>query len=62
MTPTELKALRAELGLTQAELAAHLRISRDAVAKLENGKNKMSKPVAELARQLAEGATDSGNL
>lgn len=54
MTPTELKDLRARLGLTQAGLAEHLRISRDAVAKLESGKNHMSKPVEELARRLAE--------
>ena len=54
MTAADLRALRDRLGITQAELAGRLFISRDAVAKLEAGKNRMSKPVEELARQLSE--------
>ena len=52
MNGQELKALREHLGLSQSELAKRLFISRDAVAKLEAGKNRMSKPVEELGRQL----------
>ena len=53
MTAAELRALRDRLGITQAELAGRLFISRDAVAKIEAGVNRMSKPVEELARQIA---------
>lgn len=52
MNPIELRTLRLRLNLTQAELAQRLFISRDAVAKLEAGRNRMSKPVEELARLL----------
>lgn len=53
MNSSELKALRLCLGLSQSELAQRLFITRDAVSKLEAGKNRMSRPVEELARQLS---------
>lgn len=52
MNHIELRELRLKLGLSRREMAQRLFISRDAVAKLEAGKNRMSKPVEELARRL----------
>lgn len=60
MNADELKALRLQLKLTQAELAGKLYISRDAVAKLESGKNNMSKPVEALAIQLHNSLANQG--
>ena len=54
MNAQELKDLREHMNLTQQQLADRLFITRDAICKLEAGKNKMSKPVQELLRQLAE--------
>ncbi len=52
MNASELKTLRHTLGLTQDELGKRLGITRNAVAKLEAGHNRMSKPVAMLCQQL----------
>lgn len=43
MNGNELKALRAKLGLTQTELAQRLGVTRDAIARIEGGRNNMSK-------------------
>lgn len=53
MDAKTLKALRATLGLNQTEMGKRLGISRTTVAKLEADVNRMSKPVAILAEQLA---------
>jgi transcriptional regulator with XRE-family HTH domain len=37
MTPKQLKQIRAAMGLTQAELAARLRLWRNTVARMESG-------------------------
>lgn len=52
MDKTELKALRKQLGLTQAEIGEKLGITSDAVSMLERGKNNMSRPVGMLAEIL----------
>ncbi len=54
MDAKTLKALRTRLGLNQTDIGKRLGISRTAVAKLEAGVNRMSKPVAILAEQLAK--------
>lgn len=56
MNAEEIKALRLQLNMTQAQLAAKLRISRSAVAKIETDKNHMSAPVEELALRLKKGS------
>ena len=55
MTPDELKAARAKLGLTQPEFARVFRVSPRAVGGWEQGErngrpHKISKPVALLVR------------
>jgi DNA-binding transcriptional regulator YiaG len=48
MTPTELKAIRAKLGLSQAALAELLGVKRNTVVRWEMGKH----PMPELAVRL----------
>lgn len=55
MTPSQLKTLRASLCLTQTQMALKLGITRGQVAKIEAGERKISRPVALLALQLAQG-------
>jgi DNA-binding transcriptional regulator YiaG len=50
MTPDELRAIRAELGLTQKEVAIKLGAALDTVKKWEQGKREIPGPAAELAR------------
>ncbi len=57
MTPTELKQLRFDMGLSRKAMADKLYISPSALDKLESGKNKMSRPVEALARLLPESKT-----
>lgn len=49
MTGEELKILRKNLGLKQAEIAPLLGITVDAVSMMERGKINMSRPVEMLA-------------
>jgi transcriptional regulator with XRE-family HTH domain len=54
VTGVELKRLRTELGLTQVELAAHVGITSNSIARQERGEIGISEPVARLIRMLAE--------
>lgn len=54
MTPDEFITLRLKLGLNQREMGEKLGIRRSAVAKIEAGRNLMSKPVELLAKKLVE--------
>ena len=47
MTPAELKALRAELGLTQADLAKRLMVSVTTISRWECGRHAISENMAE---------------
>lgn len=58
MTGEELKALREKLGLSQTALAEKLFITRDAVSKLESGKNVMGRQTKALAAQLKPALPD----
>jgi len=51
MRPDELRMLRRQLGLTQAELAAALRVTMNTVARWEQGRHAIS-PLAEGALSL----------
>jgi DNA-binding transcriptional regulator YiaG len=50
MKPEQLKALRDKLGVTQAELAARLDVTRDAVTSWETGRN----PISTMTRLAVE--------
>ena len=52
MRPTELKAMRAELGLTQQQLAEALRTTRVSIARYETGARKIGGAVQVAIRQL----------
>jgi DNA-binding transcriptional regulator YiaG len=58
MTRTELKTIRAKLGLTQARLAERLGVTRNAVNQWEMGVRRIQEPTARLLQLLAS----SGNL
>lgn len=52
MTPTELKALRQSLGLTQEQLATKLRVQRNTVNRWEMGIRAISPMAALLLSKL----------
>ncbi len=52
ITPERIKAIREKLDCTQAELAAKLRVTRDAVASWEIGRSRPSGPAEVLLLQL----------
>lgn len=52
MTGKGLKQKRAQLGLTQVQLAARLGVSANAVARWERGERRISEPVARLLTLL----------
>jgi len=52
----EIRDLRSRLGLTQAELADELCLSREAIAAWETGRNGPTGPARMLLRQLEEKA------
>ena len=60
MTPTGLKRIRRELGLTQRELAALLGVGRIAVARWETGARGISEPVARLVQRIRVEAKGKG--
>lgn len=53
MTPDDIRAYREQLGLTQAQLAAHLGRSRRTIEEWENPRGK-GKPPPELPRALRD--------
>lgn len=53
MTPEQFQRLRHSIGLTQAEAAERLGVTRLAVARYETGTRKISEPVARLWTRLA---------
>lgn len=52
MTPEEIKALRARLGLTQAEFAEKLFLSKSSIVKIEAGVRSIGKRTIYFAEQL----------
>jgi transcriptional regulator with XRE-family HTH domain len=52
MTPTELKRIRKELGLTQEQLAKQLGVGQNAVARWEIGLRRISEPTVRLLRRI----------
>lgn len=52
MTPEELKKVREALGLTQAELAHHMGVAANTVARWEQGARAISTQVASHVRTL----------
>jgi DNA-binding transcriptional regulator YiaG len=56
MTPAEVKTCRNELGLTQAQLADRLGITRNTVARWEMGMHPVSAPIELLLKTLAAAA------
>ncbi len=57
MTGAELKDLRLKLNLSQSKLGEMVGISKSAVSKLENGTNRVSKPVEIHLRKLESAFT-----
>lgn len=55
MTPAELRTARASLGLTQAQLAEWLHLTRGQVVKLEAGDHPIKETLAELVRAYLAG-------
>ena len=60
MTPSEYKALRKKLGLTQAGLAARLGVTRKTVSSRENGA-KITEEAALAIRSLSSPNTERGD-
>jgi transcriptional regulator with XRE-family HTH domain len=54
MTPEELKALRASLGLTQDELAEKVGVARNTINRWEMGIRSIPEPVARLMNYLTK--------
>lgn len=52
MTPADLRALRAALGLTQLQLADRLGVSVDAIRHWEHGRRSIPEPVRRLLVSL----------
>jgi DNA-binding transcriptional regulator YiaG len=52
MDAVEMKAARARLGLTQAQLAAELGVHAMTVSKWETGQRSIPEPVARLVQRL----------
>lgn len=53
MTADELRSIRAQLGLTQAELADRIGTTRNSVARWENERVPIREPIARLVEMLA---------
>ena len=58
MNPRDVRKLRAQLGLTQAQLAAKLGTTRQQVTRWENGKHRPGRMSQMLIRSLAPQKTD----
>jgi transcriptional regulator with XRE-family HTH domain len=62
MTRTQLKIIRARMGLTQAELAEKLKMARNSVARMESGRMIITPPMALLISFVArEAGVDAVN-
>ncbi len=53
MTGIELRRLRKQLGLTQAQLAERAGVTRNTIARQERGESGIGEPLARLIRLLA---------
>lgn len=53
MTPAELRAIRARLGLTQAELAERIGVTDRSMRRYESGEHSISRPIAMLIETLS---------
>lgn len=63
MTPTEFKAIRKAMGLTQAQLAARMAYgSATRISEIENGKVPMPRLVALLMQAWGERAAHAATL
>jgi len=60
MTPTGLKRIRRQLGLSQEALARRLGVDRTTIARWELGRRGISEPVARLVRRVAAEARGKG--
>jgi len=58
MTPTGLKRIRRELGLTQEQLARALGVDRVSVARWEGGTYRITEPMARLIQRIAAEARE----
>lgn len=56
MRPKELRAIRDQMGLTQAEFAERLRIARNTVARMERSLQAITPPMELLIRYVAREA------
>jgi transcriptional regulator with XRE-family HTH domain len=62
MTRTQLKIIRARMGLTQAELTEKLKMARNSVARMESGRMIITPPMALLISFVAgEAGVDAVN-
>ena len=62
MTPKELRAIRERMGLTQAEFAERLKITRNTVARMERSLQAITPPMALLIGYVArEAGVDATN-
>lgn len=61
MTPTGLKRIRRELGLTQARLAKEIGVDRVTVARWEMGARRITEPVARLIQRLRADGQAAGD-
>lgn len=55
MTPTDLKQIRLDLGLTQTEFGEKLGVTYGTVCRWENGKYAISERTAMVVRMLRDG-------
>jgi DNA-binding transcriptional regulator YiaG len=55
MTPMNILRIRENLGMTQAEFAALIGVTRPFIARLETGKQTPSRPLALLLTAIGEG-------
>src|SRR5262245_47607109 len=56
MTRKELREIRGRMGLTQAELAERIRVARNSVARMENGRQAITPPMELLIQYVAREA------
>ena len=62
MSADDIRALRRSLGLTQAELAQRLNLSREAITQWETGRASPSGPAEMLLRAMQATIPDAGPI